>query len=155
MCSSVLRSLASSQTQPNQPTNNGLGLTHTREQSFCKQQMQTWLGLYHIYIYTINCQCVHSLFDTLCLLEQKTDEFNKTMKLTCPLSVHPQSKQIEFETLVAASGERSYRTKGQHSVLHPNNLSLSLSLSLSSDYWSLMSDCNKFSSPSPQRLAFS
>jgi hypothetical protein len=88
----------SHQTKPNQPT-MGLGLTHTREQCFYKKQLQTWLDLFHIYIYTINCQCVHSLF-----VGTKTDEFNKTIKLTCPLSVHPQSKQIKFETLVAASG---------------------------------------------------
>jgi hypothetical protein len=46
MCSSwVLRSLTPNQTQS---TYNGLGLIHTREQCFYKQQMQTWLGLFHL-----------------------------------------------------------------------------------------------------------
>jgi hypothetical protein len=122
------------QAKPNPTNQPTMGLAWPTLENRASASNKCKLGLVYIiyiYIYTINCQCVHSLFDTLCLLEQKTDEFNKTMKLTCPLSVHPQSKQIEFETLVAASGERSYRTKGQHSVLHPNNLSLSLSLSLS------------------------
>jgi hypothetical protein len=43
MCSWVLRLLIPDQSKPNQPTNNGLGLTHTREQCFYKQEMQ--LGL--------------------------------------------------------------------------------------------------------------
>jgi hypothetical protein len=88
----------------------------------------------------------------------KTDEFNKTIKLTCPLSVHPQSKQIKFETLVAASGRDHTEPKDNILCCIPTiNLSLSLSLSLllASDYWSLMSDCNKLVFlPFAQRLAF-
>ncbi len=123
MCSWVLRSLTPNQTQP---TNNGLGLTHTREQCFYKATNANlaWFISY-IYIYTINCQCVHSLF-----VGTKTDEFNKTIKLTCPLSVHPQSKQIKFETLVAASGRDHTEPKDNILCCIPT-ISLSLSLSLS------------------------
>jgi hypothetical protein len=110
----------SHQTKPNQPT-MGLGLTHTREQCFYKKQLQTWLDLFHIYIYIYNKLSVRTLF----VCWNKNWWIQQNNQTDMPIVGSPTIKADQIWDTCCCQWERSYRTKGQHSVLHPNNLSLS------------------------------
>jgi hypothetical protein len=133
----------SHQTKANktQPTNNGLGL------------------VYIIYIYIYNKLSVRTLFVWRSLFVGTKKLMNSTKQSNwhahCRFTHNQGRSNLRHLLLPVGEIIQNQRTTFCVASQQSFSLSLSLSLLLASDYWSLMSDCNKFFLPFPQRLAFS
>jgi len=148
------------QAKPNPTNQPTMGLAWPTLENRASASNKCKLGLvYIIYIYIYNKLSVRTLFVWHSLfVGTKNWWIQQNNETDMPIVGSPTIKADRiWDTCCCQWGEIIQNQRTTFCVASQQSLSLSLSLSLSfaSDYWSLMSDCNKLSSPSPQRLAFS